>query len=241
MFLQGRIAVVTGGSKGIGKAVATALVQAGAKVLVGARDEGGLQAAVEELQQVASAAEQPVPAPAGHRLQVGDPASVEEFFAWVAEQGGLDILVNNAGIGIFKKVEALTVADWQETINTNLNGVFYCSHAALPLLKQRGGGSILNISSLAARNPFPDGAAYNASKFAITGFSEAMLLDHRQEGIRVTDILPGSVNTGFSPRSQPADWKIQPEDIAQIVIDVLQMPARTLISRVEVRPARPPK
>lgn len=167
---------------------------------------------------------------------------VRKFFAQVEERfGGVDYLINNAGMGVFKSVADLSAEEWHRTIDLNLNGVFYCSHEALPRMKKRGGGYIINISSLAGKNPFAGGAAYNASKFGLNGFSEAMMLDHRQDNIRVSYIMPGSVDTDFGPRAAPAAWKIQPEDIAEIVMMLLRLPERTLVSRVEVRPSKPPQ
>jgi len=157
------------------------------------------------------------------------------------ELGGLDVLVNNAGVGVFKSTADLSVDDWQKTIETNLSGVFYCCREALRRLKQRGGGYIINISSLAGKNAFAGGAAYNASKFGLNGFSEAMMLDHRYDKVRVSYVMPGSVNTEFSSGTAQADWKIAPEDIGEIVLMLLRMPERTLVSRVEVRPSRPLK
>ena len=157
--------------------------------------------------------------------------------------GAPDILINNAGIGVFSPVADLSLEDWHRVIDTNLTGVFHCCQEALARFKKKGGGFIINISSLAAKNPFAGGGVYNASKFGLNGFTEAMMLDHRHDHVRVSTIMPGSVETGFSPRSSgaKADWKIAPEDIADIVIGVLRMPERTLISSVEVRPSRPPK
>ena len=232
-FLQGKTALVTGGSKGIGFAIAEQLLHAGAAVVICGRDPSALDHAVSQL------------SPQGHiravPCDVSDPQAVEAMIAALDAAGGFDILINNAGVGIFKSVEQLTIEDWKKVIDINLNGIFYCSHFAIPVLKKRGGGPIINIGSLAGKNPFAGGAAYNASKFGLNGFSEAMMLDHRHDGIRVTAILPGSVDTNFSNRTASAPWKPQPDDIAQIVLDVLRMPSRTLISRVEVRPAMPPK
>lgn len=155
--------------------------------------------------------------------------------------GGLHILINNAGIGGFSPIEKMDVAHWDRVIATNLNSLFYCTHAALPHLK-RDGGWIINIGSLAGKNAFPGGAAYNASKFGLIGFSEAVMQEVRHDDIRVSYIMPGSVATDFEGATNwAADWMIQPQDIAQVVIDLLEMPARTLPSRVEVRPSRPPK
>jgi NAD(P)-dependent dehydrogenase (short-subunit alcohol dehydrogenase family) len=153
----------------------------------------------------------------------------------------LDFLINNAGIGVFKSVADLTPEDWRRTIDLNLSGVYYCSHEALPRMRKRGGGYIINIGSLAGKNAFAGGAAYNASKFGLNGFSEAMMLDHRHENVRVSCIMPGSVDTGFGAQAGSAAWKIQPADVAEVVAMLLHMPARTLISRVEIRPSKPQK
>ena len=161
----------------------------------------------------------------------------------VEEFDRIDILVNNAGVGVFAPIDELSVDDWHRVIETNLNGVFYACHAAIPHMKRRGGGYIINIASLAGKNPMLGGSAYNASKFGLVGFSEAMMLDVRHQGIKVSYVMPGSVATHFNDHT-PSDadaWKIQPEDVAQIVIDLLAMPERTLPSRVEVRPTKPPK
>ena len=175
-------------------------------------------------------------------MDVRDATSVSTFFKFIDENlGGLDILVNNAGIGIFSPVAELTFEAWKETLETNLSGVFYCCKEGIPRLRQRGGGSIINISSLAGKNPFTGGAAYNASKFGLNGFSEAMMLDHRNDKIRVTYVMPGSVDTDFSPRSARGSWKIAPEDVADVVIAVLRMPERTTVSRIEMRPSIPPQ
>ena len=230
-FLDGKVAVVTGGTRGIGRAIAEALVGCGASVAICGRSEAAVAKAVGELG----------PKVIGKAADVSNPQEVRALFAFVEERlGGLDILVNNAGVGSFASVAETSLENWQRTIGTNLNGVFYCSHEALPRFRKRGGGFIVNISSLAAKNPFAGGAAYNASKFGLNGFSEAMMLDHRYENVRVSSIMPGSVDTEFASGGA-ADWKIAPQDIAEIVLAVLRMPARTLISRVEVRPTKPKK
>lgn len=159
------------------------------------------------------------------------------------ELGGLDILINNAGSGSFRPTAELSIEDWDITIGANLSGAFYCSREALARFKAGQGGWIINISSLAGKNPFAGGSAYNASKFGLNGFSEAMMLDHRQENVRVSYIMPGSVDTEFDGKTpaEKSEWKIAPEDIGEIVLDILRKPNRTLMSRVEVRPSRPPK
>ena len=158
--------------------------------------------------------------------------------------GGIDILINNAGLGYFKPVDQLTPEEWDETIQTNLSGVFYCCREAIPLLRKRGGGYIFNISSLAGVNPFAGGSAYNASKFGLNGFSEAMMQDVRHDGIRVSYIMPGSVDTDFAaaPGSKPsASWKLTGDDIAKAVVDLYRFPKTALASRIEMRPSQPPK
>ena len=159
------------------------------------------------------------------------------------QYGRLDVLVNNAGVGVFNPILELSIQDWRDTIETNLSGVFFCTREALLRFKSgtEGGGSVVNISSLAGKNPLAGGAAYNASKFGLTGFSEAVMLDERYHNVRVSYIMPGSVATEFGGHSSidDSEWKIWPEDIAEIVRMLLLMPKRTLISRVEVRPTRP--
>jgi 3-oxoacyl-[acyl-carrier protein] reductase len=239
--LSGKAAIVTGGSKGIGYGIAKALAEAGAGVAISARNEGELRRAAEVLDREAAGRV------IGIQCDVRRHPDVQRLVeATVGEFGGLDILVNNAGVGGFGAIGELPVEKWDQVIETNLSGVFYCCHEAIPHLKRRSDSWIINIASLAGKNPIAGGAAYNASKFGLVGFSEALMMDVRHHGIRVNYIMPGSVATEFSGPSarQPGhgdDWKIQPEDIAELVIDLLAMPARTLPSRIEVRPTRPPK
>ena len=230
-------ALVTGASKGIGLAIAEALVKRGDRVVITARNES-------EVLEAASALSATGPGRAiGVRADARDYAHQEAAVATaVREFGGLDILIANAGVGVFKPVQDLTLEDWHAVIDTNLTGVFYSLKAAIPALSASQ-GYVITISSLAGKNPFAGGAAYNASKFGLNGFSEAIMLDLRSLGIKVSYVMPGSVATHFNHHA-PTDadaWKIQPEDIAQIVVDLLEMPARTLPSRVEVRPSQPPK
>jgi 3-oxoacyl-[acyl-carrier protein] reductase len=235
-FLDGKIAAVTGATKGIGRAIAEALAREGAAVAICGRTQSEVDSTGAELSASTGSRV------SGMAVDVRNPEAVSSFFRFIDEQfKRLDILVNNAGIGIFRPVADLDFEDWRVTLDTNLSGVFYCCKEGIPRLKRRGGGSIINISSLAAGNPFSGGAAYNASKFGLNGFSEAMMLDHRNDRIRVTSVMPGSVDTDFSPRSGRASWKIAPEDIADVVLSVLRMPERTTISRVEMRPSIPPK
>jgi NAD(P)-dependent dehydrogenase (short-subunit alcohol dehydrogenase family) len=231
---QAKVAVVTGGSRGIGRAIAEALIGRGFRVAISGRNANDLESAAAELGEGALA----VP------CDVRDPVSCQSLIAQtVSSFGRLDLLVNNAGIGIFKPVAEMGIEEWQSTIETNLDGVFYCTHAAIPHLREAGESWIINIGSLAGKNAFPGGAAYNASKFGLVGFTEALMQEVRHDGIRVSSIMPGSVATGFSGRApeEGEEWKIHPEDIAQLVLDLLDTPARTLPSRIEVRPARPPQ
>lgn len=225
--LSGRVALVTGGSKGIGAAIVTALAQAGASVVSTSRSAG--QPQVTDVRHVTA--------------DVRNPADVARVVEeTVAEFGGLDILVNNAGVGQFSAVADMPAEHWHDVIDTNLSGVFYCCHAAIPHLRRRGGGWIINISSLASKNPFAGGAAYCASKAALNQFSEALMQEVRHDNIRVSCVLPGSVETGFGRGMISKEgWALRPEDVAQVVMDLIAMPARSLPSRVELRPSRPPK
>jgi len=232
--LKGKIVAVTGGTRGIGRAIAERLLREGAPVAICGRSQEAVDRAVKEM-----AAFGPVH---GRAADIRKVEAVRGFFGWVEEKlGGLDILVNNAGEGVFRKVGEMTVEEWHRNIDLNLNGAYYCAREALALFAKRGGGFIVNISSLAAKNAFSGGAGYNASKFGLNGFTEALMLDHRYDNVRVTSIMPGSVQTEFSKDAGGADWKIQPEDVAEVVAMVLRMPARTMVSRVEIRPSQPKK
>jgi NAD(P)-dependent dehydrogenase (short-subunit alcohol dehydrogenase family) len=215
--------------------VAKALLDAGASVAICGRTDEGVAKALKTLGGDGRKL-------AGRAADVSDADDVRAFFEFADQNlGGLDILINNAGVGYFSNVADTSLEDWHKTVGTNLNGAFYCSREALQRFRKRGGGFIVNISSLAGRYPMPRGGAYNASKFGLNGFSEAMMLDHRYDNVRVCSILPGSVDTEFDGKSSGADWKIAPQDLADIVLTVLRMPERTLISRVEVRPSKPKK
>jgi NAD(P)-dependent dehydrogenase (short-subunit alcohol dehydrogenase family) len=180
----------------------------------------------------------------GAVCDVRDEEQVRALFEHaIAELGGVDVLVNNAGVGLFGRVEEMSPADFRAVVETNLFGVFYCCREAIPQMKRRGGGYIINISSLAGANPHPEMSAYNASKFGLNGFSEALMQEVRQDGIKVSYIMPGSVNTAFGGDA-PDDsksWQLQPADIARVVLNLLNHDERSLPSRVEIRPSRPPK
>jgi 3-oxoacyl-[acyl-carrier protein] reductase len=236
--LENKVAIVTGGSRGIGKAIAAGLLEEGAKVAICGLRQKSVDDALETLASTDRVF--------GMVADVSNLADVQRLVDGVQQRfGAIHILVNNAGVGTFRSVAELTPDEWHRMIGLNLTGTYYCCHEILPILQQGGGGDVINIGSLAGRNAFPGGAGYNASKFGLNGFSEAMMLDYRNHGIRVTTIMPGSVDTGFGGSGETVDkdrstWKIAPEDIAQIVVSALRMPRRTTISTIEVRPSRPP-
>jgi len=235
LFLRGKKAVVTGGTRGIGRAIAESLLRSGASVAICGRTRETVDQACAELKHSTGGDI------FGEAADVSKWDQMGHFFGTVASRfGGLDILVNNAGMGVFRSIQDLTPEDWRNTIDLNLTGVFNCCKQALPLLRQND-GYIIQISSLAGINAFAGGAAYNASKFGLNGFSEAIMQDLRYENIRVSYIMPGSVDTDFSPRSGRAEWKIAPQDVAEVVLALLHMPVRTLVSRVEMRPSKPKK
>lgn len=238
MNLSGKAAIVTGATKGIGRGIAEALAREGVRVCIGARNAVEIQETVEALNKFNGAKA------IGFLCDVRDQVQVKSLFGRAtAALGGIDILVNNAGIGMFAPVEEMAPEDFRAILETNLFGVFYCCHEAIPIMKERGGGYIINISSLAGANPHPRMAAYNASKFGLNGFSEALMQEVRHDGIKVSYIMPGSVNTEFggdTPGEQNS-WQLQPADIARVVIDLLQHDDHSLPSRVEIRPSRPPK
>ncbi len=232
---RGKAAIVTGGSRGIGLSIARALAGAGASVAITGRDQSHLDAAREALGAAAGIL--------AIRADVRSPEQAASAVEQAARAfGGLDILVNNAGVGLFANVADMSVDRWQQVIDTNLSGVFYCCHGAIPHLKQRGGGWIINISSLAGRNAFVGAAAYCASKAGLNAFSEALMQEVRYDNIRVSYIMPGSVATSFGERgTEKEDWALTGDDVAEVVVDLLSHPARSLPSRVEIRPSRPKK
>jgi 3-oxoacyl-[acyl-carrier protein] reductase len=236
MNLKDKIAIVTGGTKGIGRGIAEALLREGVSVCISARVEREIDEAVKALQ--------PLGQVTGFKADVRVYEQVRALVDHaVNELGGLDILINNAGIGIFQTVEETSPEDFRAVLETNVCGVFYCCHEAIPQMKQRGGGYIINISSLAGVNAHARMAAYNASKFGLNGFSEALMQEVRHDNIKVSYIMPGSVNTEFGGDS-PSDeknWQLTPQDIARVVIDLLHHDDRSLPSRVEIRPSRPPR
>jgi 3-oxoacyl-[acyl-carrier protein] reductase len=235
--LAGKNVIVTGGTRGIGRAVVERLLRDGAGVAFCGRTADSVVRAVTEMKSLGRVF--------GHAADITDYSQVRDFFRAAShELGGLDILVNNAGEGVFKKVAEMTPEEWRRNIDLNLSGSFYCAHEALALFGTRG-GFIVNVSSLAAKNAFTGGAGYNASKAGLNKFTEALMLDHRNDNVRVCSIMPGSVDTEFggdsAKRSGDTSWMIAPEDVADMVAMVLSMPERTMISAVEMRPSRPKK
>ena len=234
--LTNKVAYITGGSKGIGYGIAKTLLNSGMRVAVTSRTLSAAKKAAESLSKEASkilALESNVSSLASETRAV---KTVIDHF------GQLDVVIANAGVGHLAPIDKLTEADWKETIDINLTGVFNTVKASLEALK-KSKGYIITIASLAGTNFFENGAAYNASKFGLVGFTQAIMLDLRKQGIKVTTIMPGSVATYFNnhvPNDADA-WKIQPEDIGQIVVDLLNMNSRTLPSKIEVRPSIPPK
>ncbi len=238
MSLKNKTAIVTGGTKGIGRGIAEALVGEGVSVCISARHQSEIDEAVRQLNETGSGRA------VGFVCDVRDYDQVKALTNYaVTELSGLDILINNAGIGIFQTVAETSPDDFRAVLETNVFGVFYCCHEAIPRMKERGGGYIINISSLAGVNAHPRMAAYNASKFGLNGFSEALMQEVRHDNIKVSYVMPGSVNTEFGGDS-PSDeksWQLQPGDIARVVIDLLHHDERSLPSRVEIRPSKPPK
>ncbi len=231
-----KVALITGGSKGIGYGVAEVLLKNNIKVAITSRTQESADAAAADLNKIKE----------GYAIgivsDVRDYASQQNAVAQViAAWGRLDYFIANAGVGHFAPIQSLSAEEWNETIDINLTGVFYSIKASLEALKATK-GYFISIASLAGANFFESASAYNASKFGLVGFTQAIMLDLRKDGIKVSTIMPGSVATYFNnhtPNERDA-WKIQPEDIGQIVHDLIKMPARTLPSKIEVRPTMPP-
>jgi 3-oxoacyl-[acyl-carrier protein] reductase len=235
-----RVSLITGGTRGIGFAIAEALVGEGDRVAITGTSSDGVERATQALVARTSAPDRVL----GITCDVRTASSVETAFRTLDSRfSGLDVLVNNAGVGVGAPVADLSEDEWRRIIDTNLTGVFHCCKAAIPRLRRRGGGWIINISSLASKNPFVGGAAYCASKAGLNAYSEALMQELRYDDIKVSYILPGSVATAFSGRApvEGGDWRLQPEDVAHAILDLLRYPVRSLPSRVEIRPSRPRK
>ena len=229
-----KVILITGGSKGIGFGVAEALLKQGHQVAITSRSQEAADKAVEQLKASGDII--------GLAADVKSLQSQQQAVQKVIERWGkLDVLIANAGVGHFAPIDELDETLWQETIDTNLTGVFYSVKAAVEHIKSAQ-GYIFTISSLAGTNFFASGAAYNASKFGLTGFSQAMMLDLRKYNVKVSTIMPGSVATHFNehePDQEKDAWKIQPEDIGKLIVDMLNMHERTLPSKIEIRPTLP--
>ncbi|MEM8962303.1 MAG: SDR family oxidoreductase [Acidobacteriota bacterium] len=227
--MSNKVAAITGGTRGIGRGIAEALVAEGWTVSVTGRNEDSLREVTEQL------------GCEGERVDVQDEGAVDSWLQRLAgRHGRLDLLVNNAGVGRFAPVDEMSADDWRAVVHTNLDGAFYALSSAARLMKPREDGWIVNIASIASRNAIKGGAAYNASKFGMLGLAEAAMLDLRKYGIRVTTVMPGSVDTDFAHRAGDTDWMLRSEDVAQVVLDLLRYPARALPSRIEIRPTKPP-
>lgn len=230
-----KTAFVTGGSKGIGYGIAEMLIKDGIKVAITSRSSVAAELAAKQLNGLKEGYA------LGVAADVRDLASQQKAVDTIIGQWGrLDYVVANAGVGHFAAIQDLTPEQWHETIDINLTGVFFTAKATIDALK-KSEGYFITIASLAGTNFFEKGAAYNASKFGLVGFTQAVMLDLRNEGIKVTTIMPGSVASYFNDH-QPSEkdaWKIQPEDIGQLIVDLIHMPARTLPSKIEVRPTKP--
>jgi 3-oxoacyl-[acyl-carrier protein] reductase len=235
---EGRVAIVTGGTKGIGRTIARDLMAAGFRIALTARTAQEVERTAEELSN------DPGGEVLGLVADVRDPAACEAAVRKTVDRfGALDLVVNNAGVGKFAPIQEMSLEDWHLQVETNLNGVFFFSRAAIPHLMRSGDAWIINIGSLAGRNPFAGGAAYNATKFGLLGMTEAMMLDLRYEGIRVSLVMPGSVDTSFGGRQEgeKAGWALTSEDVSRAVMDLLRYPRNALASRVELRPSQPPR
>lgn len=239
MTLNNTTALITGGNTGIGFGIAAALAAEGVNVAITSRTLKKAEEAAEKIRNNPKTKAEILPLEVDVRdFDQQKKAVFEVMQAW----GKLDFFVANAGVGHFASIEDLTPEQWNETIDTNLTGVYYSIKSSLEALKATN-GFFLTISSLAGTNFFAGGSAYNASKFGLTGFTQAIMLDLRQEGIRVSTIMPGSVATGFNDHevSDKDDWKIQKEDIGEMVVGLFKLDPRSLPSKIEVRPSKPPK
>ncbi len=234
--LSGKRAIVTGGSRGIGFRIAKSLVSKDVRTVICARSRGALSEAAGQLSTTGNEVLWKV-------CDVGRVEQVEELVRFSDKQlGGIDILINNAGTGTFLPVSEMTPEEWHSVLRTNLASLFFTCHYTLPIRRGEGGGFIVNIGSLAGKNAFPRGAAYCASKFGLKAFSEALMQEVRYDDIRVSYIMPGSVNTEFSGTTPDQEsWKLSGQDVADVVIDTLQRDPRCLTSRIEMRPSKPPQ
>lgn len=236
--MKNKVAYITGGSKGIGYGIADALMKQGVHVAITSRSQSSADKAVESLKKSNSDAKA-----IGIEADVREMSSQQDaVYKILKEFGQLDYVIANAGVGHFHSIEDLTEKQWRETIDTNLTGVFFTIKASVEALK-KSKGYFITISSLAGNNFFAKGSSYNASKFGLTGFTQAVMLDLRDHGINTSTIMPGSVATHFNDNEPDESdaWKIQPEDLGEIVVDLFKLHPRSLPSKIEVRPSQPPK
>jgi 3-oxoacyl-[acyl-carrier protein] reductase len=242
MDINNKIAVVTGASKGIGRAIALSLAEAGADVAVSARSADLLKTLTKEIENM------------GRRAFAftGDMSNEDEIKAFVNETvqhlGGMDILINNAGLGHFYSIAEMPTDKWDEMFNLNMRGLFIMTRESLPHLKKSDESIVVNIASLAGKNSFPTGAGYAGTKHALMAFSRCLMLEERKNGVRVLAICPGSVDTHFDAhfardkqemKLTKKDKAMQPEDIAAAILPMIQMPQRTMISEIDIRPSNP--
>ena len=235
--LNGNAAIVTGGSKGIGYGIALELLNQGVNVLVTSRTQSSADEAAKSLNEASTTSAKAIGAEADVRNLADQLTAVKKC---VDTFGKLNYMIANAGLGHYENIIDLTDKQWNEVIDTNLTGVFYSIKSSVEALKKTQ-GYFITISSLAGTNFFAKGSAYNASKFGVTGFTQAVMLDLREHGIKVSTIMPGSVASHFNGNTpdETDAWKIQPEDIGELVVDLFKINPRTLPSKVEVRPTRP--
>ena len=236
--MKNKVAYITGGSKGIGFGIADALMKQGVHVAITSRTQSSADQAVEVLKS-----SNPNAKAIGIEADVRELKHQEKAVQKILNEfGQLDYVIANAGLGHYHSIEDLTETQWKETIDTNLTGVFFSIKASVVALK-KSKGYFITISSLAGTNFFAKGSAYNASKFGVTGFTQAVMMDLRDYGVNVSTIMPGSVASHFNGNTPDESdaWKIQPEDLGELVVDLFKMNPRTLPSKVEVRPSQPPK
>lgn len=233
-MFKDKVAYITGGTKGIGFGIAEVLIKNGIKVAVSGRKQEDAEEAAKILSEDGTMA---FGIASDVRNFEDEKNAVSEI---INKFGRLDYVIANAGLGIFKPIDQMELEDWNSMIETNLTGIFHTLKASVEELKKTE-GYYITISSLAGTNFFENGAGYNASKFGAVGFTQAAMIDLRKYNIKVSTIMPGSVSTNFNGNepSEKDAWKIQPEDLGELVLDILKMNPRTLPSKIEIRPSKP--
>jgi 3-oxoacyl-[acyl-carrier protein] reductase len=236
MRLSGQIALVTGAGRGIGRAIAHSLASEGAQVVLVSRTLSELERVQKEIKSAGGIADV-------ISSDITKAQEIGKLFAEIKSRfGRLDILINNAGIGKFVSVKELKVEDFDAMWNLNMRGLFLCTQQAIPFMESQKSGIIVNISSLAGKNAFVNGAGYAATKWALMGFSKCLLLEERQYNIRVVTVCPGSVDTAFSAHEEGSNRKdkiLSPQDVAETVLSAILMPARAMVSEIDIRPTNP--